>query len=149
MTLLDPLWRGDLAPGLYQLKSRYRSALILAEVAAHGWQPIHLAGQSVIDKPSFLRACAEAMRFPAYFGNNWDALADMLGDLSWLPAQGYVLLYDHADTFARHSPAEWEIAQTILAETAAYWGARGTPFYVLFRGMRAAHGLPPLAVRNG
>ena len=36
---------------------------------------------------------ASALDFPAGSGRNWDALSDQLRDLSWLPAQGYALLF--------------------------------------------------------
>jgi len=39
-------------------------------------------------------AIAAAFEFPSYFGRNWDALVDCLGDLEWLDANGYVLLVD-------------------------------------------------------
>ncbi len=34
------------------------------------------------DKRSFLQACARALDFPEYFGGNWDAFADCLGDFA-------------------------------------------------------------------
>ncbi len=34
---------------------------------------------------------AAAWQFPPYFGKNWDALDECLADLSWLPAEAYVL----------------------------------------------------------
>ncbi|MFB9069541.1 barstar family protein [Pseudofulvimonas gallinarii] len=35
---------------------------------------------------------AAVFRFPEWFGDNWDALADCLADLSWWLARGYVLV---------------------------------------------------------
>lgn len=32
------------------------------------------------DKQAFLRACAQCLDFPDYFGHNWDAFADSLGE---------------------------------------------------------------------
>lgn len=36
-------------------------------------------------KPGTLAAFAAALHFPSWYGHNLDALADCLGDLSWLP----------------------------------------------------------------
>jgi hypothetical protein len=36
------------------------------------------------DKAEILAILAEGLRFPGWFGWNWDALYDMLGDLTWL-----------------------------------------------------------------
>lgn len=37
-----------------------------------------------------------ALQFPSYFGYNWAAFDECLGDLMWLPATGYVLLITDA-----------------------------------------------------
>ena len=34
-------------------------------------------------------AIGKALRFPEWFGHNWDALTDCLLDMGWLPAAGY------------------------------------------------------------
>ena len=36
--------------------------------------------------------CAAALQFPCYFGENWNAFDECITDLSWLPADAYVLL---------------------------------------------------------
>lgn len=38
---------------------------------------------------------SEALHLPNYFGRNWDALDEVLGDLSWLVARRVVIV--HAD----------------------------------------------------
>jgi hypothetical protein len=38
------------------------------------------------DKAGLLARTADALEFPAWFGHNWDALADCLTDLAWRPA---------------------------------------------------------------
>jgi RNAse (barnase) inhibitor barstar len=37
-------------------------------------------------KQKLLNVLADKLRFPRYFGHNWDALEECLRDLSWLPA---------------------------------------------------------------
>lgn len=39
---------------------------------------------------------AAALQFPAYYGNNWNALDDCLQDLSWLGGHGLVLVVTRA-----------------------------------------------------
>jgi len=76
-------------------------------------------------------ALARALEFPAWFGGNWDALAECLTDLSWREALGWLLVVEGAERL----PAD--DARTfgeILSESVAYWAARGRPFFVAFAG---------------
>jgi hypothetical protein len=79
-------------------------------------------------KGALLAALAQAVEAPGWFGNNWDALADALGDLSWKPAPGYVLLLRDADL----SDAEEETLSGILLETVAFWESQGKAFWAFF-----------------
>lgn len=79
-------------------------------------------------------ALARALSFPAHYGKNWDALADCLGDLSWLPGPGWVLCLDGADGLAAASPGELATALEVLRGAAASWAEEGRPFVALVRG---------------
>jgi len=83
-----------------------------------------------IDKAELLERCADALRFPSWFGQNWDAFFDCLADLSWRPARGYVLLLEHADTMRRDAPESLDTALAILGDAASAWESRGVPFRV-------------------
>ena len=48
----------------------------------------------VSTKDELLRRLAEALRFPDYFGHNWDALSDCLRDLSWLRTHRIILQHE-------------------------------------------------------
>lgn len=43
-----------------------------------------LVGAEFDDKHQIFAHYAKSLSFPAYFGNNWDAFIDCLGDLGWL-----------------------------------------------------------------
>jgi Barstar (barnase inhibitor) len=120
-------------PGIYALSSRAWATTIVQAIERHGWRCFYLDGRQIEDKAAFLAASAQAMRFPSYFGHNWDALDECLTDLSWAPASGYVLLYDDAARFEAAHPTEWATARAILADAVAHWRALGTPMYVLLR----------------
>ena len=47
-------------------------------------------------KQKLLSVLADKLQFPGYFGWNWDALEELLQDLSWLPA-GRPVLMVHED----------------------------------------------------
>jgi RNAse (barnase) inhibitor barstar len=46
-------------------------------------------------KKALLATLAAQLRFPDYFGENWDALEECLSDLSWLPVGPVIVI--HAD----------------------------------------------------
>lgn len=83
-----------------------------------------------MDKTQLLERCADVLRFPSWFGQNWDAFFDCLADLSWRPARGYVLLLEHADTMRRDAPESLDTALAILGDAASAWESRGVPFRV-------------------
>ncbi len=83
------------------------------------------------DKDALLDEIAAALAFPATFGGNWDALADSLGDLSWLPAPGYVLLLDHSTGLRESAPDDFAILLEILDEAARIHARAGVPFWAV------------------
>lgn len=83
------------------------------------------------DKAALLDVIAAALALPATFGGNWDALADSLGDLSWLPAPGYVLFLDHAADLREAAPDDFATLLEILDEAAATHARAGVPFWAL------------------
>lgn len=81
--------------GVYVVDEPTCSDWMAAAAACH----FHVAQLLFADQPDkagVLDVFARELRFPDHFGHNWDALADCLGDLSWLPAPGYLLVLHNA-----------------------------------------------------
>jgi RNAse (barnase) inhibitor barstar len=95
------------------------------------------------DKDELLARFAAAFEFPAWFGGNWDALADCLDDLEWLPGPGHVLLVEHTAELQAKAPETLATALEILAESSHAWQARGLPFWVLVARSRKRRKAPP------
>ena len=137
MNRLQALLSNELEPGLYRFPSRPAPARLCHDVTQAGWQCLHVDGRTVVDKASFLAAFGAALRFPGYFGHNWDAFEESLNDLSWLrdrKAKGILITYDDPDHFARAQPSEWATARDILVSAIASWQRAGMPMVVLLRG---------------
>ncbi len=81
-------------------------------------------------KPALLAKLARALKFPAYFGMNWDALEDSLRDLSWNRAAGYVVVLTGFSIMAEKIPAEAEIIKKIFESSAKYWQGKQVPFFI-------------------
>lgn len=115
-------------PGVYRWLSRAHPESVRRELSTAGWSVHVLDGRGIVSATHLFDRCAEALSFPAWFGHNWDALADCLGDLSWLSGAGQVLLWDQYGVLARSDPKAWAMAYQVLRL------ARPVPLYVLLRG---------------
>ena len=73
-----------------------------------------------------------AMQFPEYFGNNWDALDECLGDMDWLPADGYLLVLHDAISGWSQSPYVLGRFVTSWLEACEYWMGNQVPFHLVF-----------------
>ena len=81
------------------------------------------------DKDELLRRLAVSLQLPASFGHNWDALADCLRDLGWLPAWGHVLLFEHADELRQAAAADYNILLGILDDAATFGAEHDRPWF--------------------
>jgi len=130
---IDLMLSGARPPAIYRLSSAWHADYVVEPLSRQGWRGFYINGRIVDDKASFLRVAGAALEFPRYVGHNWDAFEESTRDLSWAPAQGYVLLYDGVWHLAWHDPAAWQTVLSILTDTVAYWRITGTPFYVLLQ----------------
>jgi RNAse (barnase) inhibitor barstar len=87
--------------------------------------PIRLEG-----KTALLEFLKEALRFPAYFGFNWDALNDCLGDVA-LGAEKFVLV--HHDLPLEGEPTEQRTYLEILGNAARASDRLDAVFPVAYR----------------
>ncbi len=97
-----------------------------------------LDGAKLVEAYDVFEKFSTKLNFPAYFGWNWDALSDCLRDLSWCPADRYMIIVDNAESALVATPEEREILLHILSRAAQAWanplgkpGGEGIPFKVL------------------
>jgi RNAse (barnase) inhibitor barstar len=109
---------------------------LAASLANLGIEANVFDGARLAGKAELLRELAAAYKFPSYFGNNWDALADCWSDMSWLPARGYVTILANADAFRATDARTHETLMEICEEAAERW--REYDPSVVFKLVRAA-----------
>jgi RNAse (barnase) inhibitor barstar len=88
-----------------------------------------------------LRAIAKALRFPDWFGGNWDALEDCLCDLSWRPGKGHLLVFRNWQALTSD---DLGVLIDVLRSSAEFWQGRGKPFFAVLIDPQARLALPPL-----
>ena len=114
--------------GAYFVDARDREALVEAGNALQfAVLPVDLRACS--DAYTAMLEIAEALQFPDWFGENLDAMTDCLGDLSWLPSQGYVLVFEHTGDWRAKEPETFSTVLDVLNETAMRWAANRVPFW--------------------
>ncbi|MFD6228275.1 barstar family protein [Streptomyces sp. NPDC060232] len=129
----------------------------LAAAEAAGWTTVRLDLDGVRDKAGLMGRCGDALRLPEWVGGNWDALADALRDLSWLPlaapAAGRLVAVTSWRAYAEARPGEWETFVEVLEEAVDFWrGSGGEPGFAVVlaepeAGRGSDAGAPPRTPR--
>jgi RNAse (barnase) inhibitor barstar len=100
------------------VRSVRRAAAAVAADAERQGAAVAVIGP-VDSKAELLAAFAGALAFPDWVGRNWDALADALRDLSWLPAGPRVVVWAGAGELRAAQPAAYRTALEVLREASA------------------------------
>jgi len=130
MSGLAALLAGRTPPGLYRWHSGFEVADVRHAVDHAGWTFGYVDGLHAQTKSEFLREIGEALDFPDWYGQNFDALADCLTDVD--DGDGTILLWDGWGTLARQQPRAFSVALSVLGTRVN--ADRGGPFAVLLRG---------------
>jgi len=120
-------------PGVHPLPAHALPALLHAAHTA-GMRLYRIDLSACEDKATILAALAKGLSFPAWFGHNWDALADCLSDLSWLPDRSVVVVFEHARRLADNAPDDYRTTLDIFAEAADIQAAQGRRLILLIPG---------------
>ena len=116
--------------GVYHLPQSGREDIIAA-ASACGYAVFRVDLSGVETKAGLLAALARDMAFPDWFGQNWDALADCLGDLSWRPAEGYLVMLEHCDLLHARAEDDHLKALALFAAAAKEWRDQGIALWCL------------------
>jgi len=92
---------------------------------------------------AFYSEIAAALQFPAYFGENRAALDECLTDLSWMPADAYLLVVVDALRLLDDEPEDrFEMFVDVMVRAAKQWATPvavgevwdrpAVPFHVMF-----------------
>jgi RNAse (barnase) inhibitor barstar len=104
---------------------------LLAGATAAGCLVLRVDLAAARNKDQMLDAIGRALRFPEWFGHNWDALADCLADMGWLPAAGYTIILDHCDGIHGRAEADFVTLMQVFQDAADVWREDGVPLWCL------------------
>lgn len=114
--------------GAYFVNARDLESLVEAgRTLQFAMLPVDLRGCA--DADAAMHEIADVLRFPEWFGENLDALADCLGDLSWFPSEGYVLILEHTGDWRMQESDTFDTVLDILNQTAERWAKDRVPFW--------------------
>ncbi len=119
-------------PGIYLWHGAFSPDDVRHTVEHAGWRFAHVDGWHGDSKKEFLAAIGEALNFPDYYGQNFDALADCLHDVSAGNDAGTILLWDGWGPLARGDERAFSVALSVLGSRVN--ADRGGRFVVLLRG---------------
>jgi RNAse (barnase) inhibitor barstar len=116
--------------GVYHLPHMDKKQVVAAAKAG-GLAAFRVNLAKAGDKEHMLAAIAKSLKFPDWFGHNFDALADCLADMGWKPADGYVVLLEHCDGIHGKAEEDFVSALNIFEQAATDWREEGVPFWCL------------------
>lgn len=93
---------------------------------------VNIEGDLINDSSSLFSEMSEKLKFPDYFGRNWNALQDCLRDLEWFSSEnGYVIIWSNASKMMMTSPEDFFEFMNILKYVNEYWSSIGKIFKLI------------------
>ncbi len=87
-----------------------------------------LDGTELVDEVSLLTAIGETFGFPDYYGGNWDAYLDCIGDIAESAGSPLALVWSNSDRLLAADPRIFTRAVHILLDSASDLAASDAKF---------------------
>lgn len=81
------------------------------------WQ---IDGRECTTRDALFAEFSKQLRFPDYFGKNWDAFDECISSLEWLPCQSHFILIKHAESLLKLG-RDLSVLLKILQSSAGEW----------------------------
>jgi len=115
--------------GFEEASGQVEESAVIDSLAAKGYNIVVIDICDMRDRRDLFKAFSEQLKFPDYFGNNWDAFYDCLTDLSWLSRNTTLIVIEsYGSLHARDFGTEF---LDILNDAHRYWRGKGIDFRTL------------------
>ncbi len=118
--------------GLFHVGAAASARSLAMEAEAAGCQVYVVP--AVDSKDALVDSLAGVLRFPPWAGHNWDAAADLLADLSWLPPGPVTVIWAEPESLAEADPAAYRMAVDVLTYAARSVRSRDLTVLLAHRG---------------
>lgn len=118
MAATAPPWTTPEAPWLHVVPSE---SDLGAEPSADGGLVRILDARRMETVAGLFEEFQRALKFPDYFGHNWDALDECVCDLEWLPAPSYRIVIESAPRLLDRDRAERPIFLSVMSDAGKEW----------------------------
>lgn len=122
----DSLLAGTTTPGIYRWQGD-TSRDLASEAVEAGWEALSLDTVSVTTPEGFYEELSAGWGLPPWFGNNLDALFDMLGEITSTPT---VLIWDDLGALGARQPDFTASVLDVMRDCVE----QATSFAVVLRG---------------
>lgn len=116
--------------GVYHLPHMDKQ-VVIAAANTKGFATFRVDLAKAGDKDRLLSEIGKALKFPNWYGHNFDALADCLTDMEWRPAEGYLVLLEHCDGIHGKAEADFVTTLQVFEQAANDWREAGIAFWCL------------------
>ena len=117
MTSLGDVARGRAPGGIRRYRGELSPATLVAATLRAGGRAAVIDCSAARSRDDLIAAFAEALRWPAWVGRNWDAFEEAVGDSAVSDRRPLLLVLLGSDEYARRDDAGWRTVLSILRST--------------------------------
>ncbi|MFF2078302.1 barstar family protein [Kitasatospora sp. NPDC058162] len=117
---MNHYWTGE-APWVHHLEEDARRSSFLLPPSGTSYVA-WLDGAEMGNEQGLFEQMSVRLRFPVYFGWNWNALSDCLRDLKWVPADHYLIIIERSALMLQECAEDRETLLGILNTAGRRWG---------------------------
>ncbi|MFJ7219411.1 barstar family protein [Amycolatopsis sp. NPDC098790] len=114
------MWK-DLTSGVTVLPDSEKLAIVDALPPSGLLAAARVSGTKAVDADGVFDQISTDFKFPTWFGWNWNALSDCLRDLSWLPADRYLVIVENVSHLLAEDASYRKDFFQILDRAAKHW----------------------------